>query len=447
MRALTSALALAAAAFTCSAAHAQLTPSEERGRAIYFGEPGSALDKANVVIPGAGSASLPAKGFPCSSCHGRRGEGRAERGVKPANLDRSMLARSYGLAGQGGRIRPPYTLDSFIAGLAGGHDPGGRGLATAMPRYMMDRAAAADLWAFLAKVGSMQDPGLSETTVRLGAVLTLSGPAAEEGLQMRRILETVFNATNQAGGIHGRKITLVVRDAAAAAPASDDVFAWISIAAPASAVAYAAGGAPVLAPWGSPDAPADGIFALTATESDQAAALSTFATEQLKSAGLVACRKSNAIRLVDTSCTANLAGKPARALLTLPAFHALSAEQRATLPNDTWVSVPIDFSQINPTSQKTFGRVHARISPATMLAQAHAYSAAALTIELLKRSGRGIDRESFVDELTNLKQFVGGMSPPLSFSTTRNVGSTGALVVRYDKKRDALEASGTWLDR
>jgi hypothetical protein len=447
MRALTSALALAAAAFTCSAAHAQLTPSEERGRATYFGEPGSALDEAMAVIPGAGSASLPGKSFPCSSCHGPRGEGRTERGVTPANLDRTMLEKSYGLAGQGGRIRPPYTLDSFLSALASGHDPAGRELATAMPRYVMDEAAATDLWAFLAKVGSMQDPGLSDTTIRLGAVLTLTGPMAEEGRQMRRILDTVFDATNQSGGIYGRKISLVLQDAAVAGPARDDVFAWIIVAAPASTTAFGAGGAPVLAPWELRGTPEDGVFALTATERDQALALSAFAAEQLKTSNVAACKTSGAIRLIDTACTGDLTGRPSRALLTLPAFNALAAQQRATLPADTWVAVPIDFSQINPTTQKTFGRIHGRISSTTMLAQAHAYSSAALTIELLKRLGRRIDRETFITELTNLKQFVGGMSPPLSFSTTRNVGSTGALVVRYDKTRDALEASGVWVDR
>lgn len=447
MRALTSALALAAAVLSCSAAYAQLTPSEERGRAIYFGEPGSALDKAVAEIPSAGGASLPAKRFPCSSCHGRRGEGRTERGVTPANLDRSMLAKSYGLAGQGGRIRPPYDLEAFINALKTGHDPSGRELATAMPRYAMDRAAATDLWAFLARVGSMQDPGLSDTTIRLGAVLTLTGPMAEEGRQMRRILDTVFDAANQSGGIHGRKISLVLQDAATPAPAREDVFAWITVAAPADPRSLASGGAPVLAPWGLQAAPGDRVFALTATERDQTLALSTFAAEHLQAASLTACNTSGSTRLVDKACTATLAAKSARALLTLPAFQGLSAQERATLPADTWVAVPVDFSQINPTSQKTFGRIHARISPATMLAQAHAYSSAALTIELLKRSGRRIDRETFVTELTNLKQFVGGMSAPLSFSTTKNVGSTGALIVRYDQNRDTLEASGVWVDR
>lgn len=448
MRAAVSAIALAAAALLAPVAISQLTPAEERGRAIYYGDDGSALDRATVRIASAGNAVLPAASLPCASCHGQRGEGRTERGVKPANLDRSMLSKPYGQVIQGGAIRPPYDEAAFVNALANGHDPSGRELAPAMPRYTMDRGAMSDLWAFLAKVGSIEDPGVTDASIRLGAVLTLSGENAEEGRQMKRILESIFDATNKGGGIHGRSLQLVTRDAALPPAPSENVFSWIVVASPANPAAYAVTGAPVLAPWGHETSLwGEGVFGLTATQADQVSALTQYAAENLSTPKVTSCAMKGAVRLIEKRCTDILASKPSQALLTLPAFQSLDAQQRASLPANAWVALPVDFAQINPATQKTFSVLHGRISPATMLAQAHAYTSAAMTIEILKRTGRKLDRERFHDQLTRLTQFLGGMTPPLSYSAKKNIGSTGALIVRYDKSRDALGTSGMWIDR
>lgn len=54
--------------------------------------------------------------------------------------------------------------------------------------------------------------GISDNEIRFGMAAPLSGPAKELGRQMKRGIEVAFKAANDAGGINGRKLTLVAVD-------------------------------------------------------------------------------------------------------------------------------------------------------------------------------------------------------------------------------------------
>ncbi len=81
------------------------------------------------------------------------------------------------------------------------------------------------------------DNGVSDTEIRIGQFAAQTGPAAELGKRMQAGIKAQFAAVNAAGGVSGRKITLISRDdgyepekAAAAAKAlieEDKVFALI----------------------------------------------------------------------------------------------------------------------------------------------------------------------------------------------------------------------------
>ncbi|MDP3460593.1 MAG: hypothetical protein Q8S09_15090, partial [Hyphomonas sp.] len=142
-------------------ASAELTAAEERGRAIYFGERGSALEDATVHI-GELETKLPARTFPCASCHGRTGLGKSERGVQPSQITRDSLTRPYSVREASGRKRPPYTATTFRNAVRGGKDAGGNALAEAMPRFSLTDKQLADVWAFLAVIAEATDPGISE---------------------------------------------------------------------------------------------------------------------------------------------------------------------------------------------------------------------------------------------------------------------------------------------
>ena len=105
--------------------------------------------------------------------------------------------------------------------------------------------------------------GVTDSEIRIGQFAALTGPAAELGKRMQLGIQAHFTAVNAAGGIKGRKLTLVSRDdgyepdkAAAAAKAlieEDKVFALIgSVGTPttlAAVPAINAAGIPLIGPF------------------------------------------------------------------------------------------------------------------------------------------------------------------------------------------------------
>ncbi len=59
---------------------------------------------------------------------------------------------------------------------------------------------------------TMQFPGVTATSVKLGMTGPFSGSARELGRSMQVGIETYFYAVNDNGGVHGRKLSLVARD-------------------------------------------------------------------------------------------------------------------------------------------------------------------------------------------------------------------------------------------
>jgi ABC-type branched-subunit amino acid transport system substrate-binding protein len=108
-----------------------------------------------------------------------------------------------------------------------------------------------------------QVEGVTDSEIRVGQFAAQTGPAAELGKRMQLGILAQFTAVNAAGGIHGRKLTLVSRDdgyepekAAAAVKAlieEDKVFALIgSVGTPttlAALPAINAAGIPLIGPF------------------------------------------------------------------------------------------------------------------------------------------------------------------------------------------------------
>jgi ABC-type branched-subunit amino acid transport system substrate-binding protein len=76
-------------------------------------------------------------------------------------------------------------------------------------------------------------------------------------------------------------------------------------------------------------------------------------------------------------------------------------------------------------------------------AQLSALAAAEVLIEGLKRAGRALERESFIETLENLRSFETGYAPPVTFGAGRRLGSRGAYVYAADPT--GRLASGIWI--
>lgn len=291
-------LALASGAPGAADGTAPLEALEAAGRRLY--EEGTRADGTEVLARvGRDPAPVPASVLPCASCHGPDGRGRPEGAVVPPSLRWRELTKAYGHV-DGRRTHPPFDARTFARAVQEGVDPAGNPLDDAMPRYSLSRADLEALVAWLRRLESRLDPGLGERVVRLGTVLPAGGPAREAGLAMRGVLEAVVREVNEAGGVNGRRLELVVAEAgegpegAAAAVASlagpDGVFALVSGLAPRAEAALAEAaeraGLPLVGPFSRPvAAAAPSAFYLSGGAVEQVRLLVDYAAREAGLAG------------------------------------------------------------------------------------------------------------------------------------------------------------------
>lgn len=184
----------------------QLSAQERRGRAIYLrGESASGREIVAVV----GALDVPASTVTCAGCHGVRGEGKTEGGVTAGGLVWSHLLKPYGHTHPTtGRTHGPFTESSFIRAVTQGVDPNGNGLLVAMPRYRISAGDMADVIAYLKRIEADRDPGLTDTSLKVGIILPSKGALAETGAAMKDLLAAYFDSVNSRGGVYNRKVEL-----------------------------------------------------------------------------------------------------------------------------------------------------------------------------------------------------------------------------------------------
>ncbi|MBI4290031.1 MAG: ABC transporter substrate-binding protein [Betaproteobacteria bacterium] len=205
----------AAATTLCAtdAGAAALSIAEERGREIYLnGKSPSGRDITALV--GQGLVATPATGLPCGSCHGPDGLGRPEGGVVPSNITWGYLTKPYGTLSTFGQRRPAYTADTLARAIRLGIDSADKRLDVSMPRYRMAQEDIEDLIAYLKRLETYLDPGLSNDRIILGTILPGPGPLHSLGQSMRAVVEAHLDSINAQGGIYGRKLELDAREAA-----------------------------------------------------------------------------------------------------------------------------------------------------------------------------------------------------------------------------------------
>lgn len=185
--------------------------SEDLGQRIYRTgqgqEPIQARLSTGLTVPGAVAA--------CAGCHGEHGEGGTEGGgQRPSELRWDALSRPYVIRTESGRTHGPYDERSLMRAIREGVDPAGNPLHLGMPRFSLSEADGAALLAFLQRdLGHEPEPGVSEARVLLGALLPLTGPRAALGQAVQQALTAYLARINQQGGVYGRPLALVTRDA------------------------------------------------------------------------------------------------------------------------------------------------------------------------------------------------------------------------------------------
>lgn len=191
-----------------------LTLEEKRGKALYLRSESSSGQEITALM---GELDVPATTLSCAGCHGARAEGKTEGGVTAGNLTWSNLTKPYGHSHDNGRKHDAFTEASFIRALTAGIDPAGNKLAVAMPVYRMPQQDMADLLAYLKRVETDLDPGVSDDEIVIGTLLPEKTALTGLAQSMEDVLQAYFAEVNSRGGIYNRKIRLRVLNGNASA--------------------------------------------------------------------------------------------------------------------------------------------------------------------------------------------------------------------------------------
>lgn len=101
-----------------------------------------------------------------------------------------------------------------------------------------------------------------------------------------------------------------------------------------------------------------------------------------------------------------------------------------------YVFVAAPLSSPDPASRRMeeFFRIRERhdVGKEHVSFQFLAYAGALLLEEGLKRSGRGVTRENFVDAIGNVWRLETGVTPPLTYDPNRRAGALGAAILKAD---------------
>jgi ABC-type branched-subunit amino acid transport system substrate-binding protein len=202
---LLSLIAIASVVVHSQSQRRELTLQEKKGKAFYLrGESASGQEITAMM----GEVDVPATTLTCAGCHGNRGEGRTEGGVTAGNMSWAYLTKPYGHTDEGGRKHGPFTEASFVRSLTAGVDPAGNKFAVAMPTYRMPQEDMANLIAYLKRIETDTDPGLTDNTIVLGTVLPEKNALNGLAQSMGDVLQAYFAEINSRGGIYNRKIEL-----------------------------------------------------------------------------------------------------------------------------------------------------------------------------------------------------------------------------------------------
>ena len=140
--------------------------------------------------------------FACASCHGRDGKGRSEGDAAAPDITRGPGGLDRAGATQQGRIRPAYDLARLRAALQDGETPDGRTLSARMPRYQLEAAELAALWAYLEAL-----PAKQATGVRAGE-LVFSIPAPDGFAAQAEALRALLQGKMGNGLLQGNRLAL-----------------------------------------------------------------------------------------------------------------------------------------------------------------------------------------------------------------------------------------------
>jgi ABC-type branched-subunit amino acid transport system substrate-binding protein len=466
----------------------RLTQEEERGRQIF--EHGTSASGRAIEASIAGDTRVAGSIVPCANCHGPDGLGRPEAGVVPSNISWDALTKPYGFTHADGRTHSPYTERLLRRAITMGIDPAGNTLNNAMPRFQLSMADAADLVAYIKKLGQIGDPGLSGETVRLGVILPPPSLTGETSRIVRQTLLDCFARVNGAGGIFGRRVELSFKELPLAAAQRSDavrdflrsehIFAvmgsdFTGSESELAAVMLATGTPAIaaLAPFPQTASPLNRyVFYLDGGEQEEVDALVGFAMEKFQGKGL---------RLAIVTCDEDAPRETAQWLRTRLADSKLGQLVERGVPQQPlgagivfWLcsgmntppmadrgngqAVLLIPGSLAGTAALLIPNAQVFIALGTAwpaenaipdsdavdrMAWERATASAAVITEAMMRAGRGLTREGLLQALEGFSSVETNLRVPISFGPNRRIGASDVRIMMVDtQSRKLVPAQG-----
>jgi hypothetical protein len=432
-----------------------MPPAQEQGREIY--RRGTAAGAPiTIQLPGSG-VKMPAARFACLDCHGIRGEGTVEGGVRIPAIHRAAL-----FSDRDGWNRPriPYTAALVARAITEGLNAGGRPLHRAMPRYQMTAQQLSGLLEYLEVLNTEEDieTGVTENSVLIGARL----PPGTLADAVRAALERVFARVNAAGGIYGRQLKLLTTDSDSW---SEEPLALVADL----RQGIRQNGVPALDPLrfssGEPADARTAVFPFLPSFADQTRTMMLYATMSGKwrrpilvgpggapgstgdswasafvarcesRAGLVCVRENGADAIVFLGSGAEL--EQLTAALERERLSPAVLASLVSLETTGWRRTPGYSGDLYLASPSREGK----LPVAPILAEA----AAEVAVEALKRAGRFVSRPGFSKVLAAMRDPETGSYNGVPLPPGLWIRPSGAYLVRLDSATGQLSAAGDWL--
>jgi ABC-type branched-subunit amino acid transport system substrate-binding protein len=474
VRAAAFAVLVASAAFG-----AELTEQQQRGKQLYLtGE--SVAKRPVTALLGGDNVEVPASVVPCASCHARDGRGRAEGGIRPANIQWDSLKHP---AATDERTRDAYTRPLLKRAVTMGLDSSAKQLQDTMPRYRMAVEDIEDLLSYLQILGSDHEPGISDDAVRIGAVLSAG---VEEQPAVRQTLEAYFERVNAGGGIYGRRIdarftvsngTPEQRAASLASfIESEQPFAiaaaWMSGADVAMSTVAERAHVPTVAAFSAHAPPEDRyVFRLLAGVREQSLALLAAAKPDADTRiAFIADDDgaATAAQLLSTYPKATIAqtvpedaqlvlflgapwrfrttleeaaASPAAPRVLIPAAHAFGELTEAPAALDGRIFVALPSVPEDVTAEGAAELEALKVEPAHATACRLALASARLMVEAMRLIGRDLERDALVSKLESFYRTPTALTPPVTWAPNQHTGTRSARIMSIDLQEKR------WVDR
>ena len=160
-----------------------LSVEERRGRIIYST---GASDSGDTLSARLGELGLELTGraIACEGCHGVDGQGRPESGVVPANIKWKDLTKEYGHLHADGTQHGAFDEARLSNFLRSGIYPGGEKADPSMPAFAISESDLDDLIAYLKRLGELPEPGVTDSSLKVGTILPAHGPASRTVLEI-----------------------------------------------------------------------------------------------------------------------------------------------------------------------------------------------------------------------------------------------------------------------